>query len=1347
MSSPSTASLPMDPLESTYTSLLHPVPSTSGDRWRTKPQPEVPSTAPPRPPRNPARSAIHHSPNRPRKGSVRGRPSTATGTREEITPWEFFPPPVDYGEAAGTSSRITANTSQPRTFREKGILHSTSVPSMSFANFLRRRKSTGAGNKSGSAKHRAAPPRASKTRAHTIPNSQPHPPTTVVSNGSTTTNIASTSTPHLPSPSSLESGPSQTFHLLGPSTSQSQAPTAPHPTMFSSATAMPSQPFFPSPPRLPATPKMPASSPKLSPSSSPISPISSTSFKTPITHPYHNRSSHKLNTPNTPTSSSTFYPTNHKSPHSSHNSYIANNTSPPPPPPPYRSPQKEQSQVDLSSAPRFSTADRTILAELRRNMDARASQFVVKGSGAAAQGGCGGGSGDLLHAGLGKGNRGAGTVVRNGNRMGHGTGPGRRHHPFSKEEVPYPRSYEREVLDHDVWETAFCQQMCGSVTWHVFKTPPTKVLDLGCGTGSWILDCARQWKECEFVGLDVVPLYPNLHQIGLSDFASRITWLQANFLEGLPFPNEEFDYVHIKRIARGVPEDKWDALLEEISRVMKPGAAFEMVEEDLFFPGKLLDSDSDSDSETLNSRDHGSSLEADRLSLGPGSGSASAATSVSQHTVASSPVTPTTSTTALPALLGAAHVLIAPSEDDITPRQEITMSPLISPTKTPLLPSPIPPLPARDVARPVLPPLQVKPLLPPAPIMPPSPATKSWRSPRTRPQSQSRFADSAVSLINVTLSVTQSPTASTKPAKMAASGEGGVRLDADFLTSPVSLGGSSLGLKSEGPDTSAPSFLRTAPKPPPNPRDHTLLELIYNEMHAARFINLAPISLLSNSLGLYFKGLWAIYHRSEVLFAQCSLLDVRTHPPLQWTFPPRPRKQSVPTTAPAVADLPRPAAEEISSEEDLISADRPFRPRQGAATRGRRRRAATLGSQDVSQHLAEDSHEERWVTMRSLLHGDSKYISLDQTQFSAFSPSAKASFPSPVRDTQTRPQVLQVPQDSRLTRMAASMVKSRLPNTTMNLDLNNLNLHLAVRIAEVLACAEAMWEWVEEYQAEHSAQNDATYARGAGASRSRPLLMTTSSGFAREHEDELLQLEREDFDGLMTQFELNMRDEMAVGKVMEHRFGWHTITTTPSVERKQFDIACEKWDQWQKKLAEEELEEQRRRSQPQPPVLPPTHPYRAISTTSRTPQKLRRPRTAQSHTGTPSSVANERHPGELASLRRSGSLTHGDPHGVVVPAGVGAQSKGSRRFSHYDDGQGGLRRSGSLLAGRTSQDGPAGSALPRAAGTNSNGSGEARRLGEARSHSKLALSGTPPVGPPPERRLSRVTRVFVAWKP
>ncbi len=82
---------------------------------------------------------------------------------------------------------------------------------------------------------------------------------------------------------------------------------------------------------------------------------------------------------------------------------------------------------------KFSTADRTILEELKRNISARAAQFIVKGglSGCVKPGfGPNGGDG-----------WGAATLG------GLGIMGGRKHHPFGKDEVPYPRSYERDVLD------------------------------------------------------------------------------------------------------------------------------------------------------------------------------------------------------------------------------------------------------------------------------------------------------------------------------------------------------------------------------------------------------------------------------------------------------------------------------------------------------------------------------------------------------------------------------------------------------------------------------------------------------------------------------------------------------------------------------------------------------------------------------------------------------------------------------------------------------------------------------------------------------------------------------------
>ncbi|KAG6910523.1 hypothetical protein DXG01_009942 [Tephrocybe rancida] len=52
----------------------------------------------------------------------------------------------------------------------------------------------------------------------------------------------------------------------------------------------------------------------------------------------------------------------------------------------------------------------------------------------------------------------------------------------------------------------------------------------------------------------------------------------------LPFEDDEFDHVHIQAIAKGVPENKWGVLFEEVNRVLRPGGSVEIIEDDVIFP-------------------------------------------------------------------------------------------------------------------------------------------------------------------------------------------------------------------------------------------------------------------------------------------------------------------------------------------------------------------------------------------------------------------------------------------------------------------------------------------------------------------------------------------------------------------------------------------------------------------------------------------------------------------------------------------------------------------------------------------------------------------------------------------
>ncbi|KAI0685514.1 hypothetical protein BC835DRAFT_1421158 [Cytidiella melzeri] len=157
------------------------------------------------------------------------------------------------------------------------------------------------------------------------------------------------------------------------------------------------------------------------------------------------------------------------------------------------------------------------------------------------------------------------------------------------DESSYPVVYSSDQLAHDNWNHMFLKSLSHGLTLRQYDTPPADILDLGCGSGLWVMDAAQQWPNSNFVGYDRLQIQPDLKvvsllQPGLEDLAKRVKWMHGNFLDSLPFKANSFDFVRICGVGLGVPEDEWQDLLQEVARVLKPGAFVEIVEEDLIFP-------------------------------------------------------------------------------------------------------------------------------------------------------------------------------------------------------------------------------------------------------------------------------------------------------------------------------------------------------------------------------------------------------------------------------------------------------------------------------------------------------------------------------------------------------------------------------------------------------------------------------------------------------------------------------------------------------------------------------------------------------------------------------------------
>ncbi|KAK7408256.1 hypothetical protein QQX98_009568 [Neonectria punicea] len=107
---------------------------------------------------------------------------------------------------------------------------------------------------------------------------------------------------------------------------------------------------------------------------------------------------------------------------------------------------------------------------------------------------------------------------------------------------------------------------------HLFEAPvtrPSKVLDVGTGTGIWAIDMADAYPQAEIIGTDISPIQP--------------TWVPPNCsfqiedaqLEWIYRP-ETFDFVHMRALYGSISD--WGELYKQAYTSLVPGGWFEDME-------------------------------------------------------------------------------------------------------------------------------------------------------------------------------------------------------------------------------------------------------------------------------------------------------------------------------------------------------------------------------------------------------------------------------------------------------------------------------------------------------------------------------------------------------------------------------------------------------------------------------------------------------------------------------------------------------------------------------------------------------------------------------------------------
>ena len=108
--------------------------------------------------------------------------------------------------------------------------------------------------------------------------------------------------------------------------------------------------------------------------------------------------------------------------------------------------------------------------------------------------------------------------------------------------------------------------------------PHAKILDLGCGPGTWITQVAHKHPSFQVTAIDVNP-----RMVAYARATAEVQELEVEFsvmdiLQPFTFEDETFDLVNLRFGAGFIPRAKAPAVFQECWRVLQPGGVMRNIE-------------------------------------------------------------------------------------------------------------------------------------------------------------------------------------------------------------------------------------------------------------------------------------------------------------------------------------------------------------------------------------------------------------------------------------------------------------------------------------------------------------------------------------------------------------------------------------------------------------------------------------------------------------------------------------------------------------------------------------------------------------------------------------------------
>ncbi|RPB10755.1 S-adenosyl-L-methionine-dependent methyltransferase [Morchella conica CCBAS932] len=143
---------------------------------------------------------------------------------------------------------------------------------------------------------------------------------------------------------------------------------------------------------------------------------------------------------------------------------------------------------------------------------------------------------------------------------------GRRYHAYCEGQYPLPND-ETEQDRLDIVHHINLLLLSGEL--HVAPlSNPQRILDIGTGTGIWVIDMAEQYPSANVIGTDLSPIQPSWvppnAEFQIEDAESKWTW------------SSKFDFIHLRTLNGSITD--WRRLLEQSFEHTAPGGYCEVDE-------------------------------------------------------------------------------------------------------------------------------------------------------------------------------------------------------------------------------------------------------------------------------------------------------------------------------------------------------------------------------------------------------------------------------------------------------------------------------------------------------------------------------------------------------------------------------------------------------------------------------------------------------------------------------------------------------------------------------------------------------------------------------------------------